>query len=164
MHPYLTHLLADIAAAHRIEIPREQTPSISFEEEMEEIEKWVKGEEPDYTFGYYCGLEAINFPPPEQLTDNEMKKVLKAFNRMMFSWNLDISLPEKLPISIAYKMTVDTLDSKTSIVNSGFMGFDFCTGYAPDCVFKEYCPCLEIWNRVDDENFSTGGPKEEDPF
>ncbi len=35
---------------------------------------------------------------------------------------------------------------ETNIVNSGSMSFDFCSGYAPDCEFKEYCPCLEIWN------------------
>jgi hypothetical protein len=162
MHPYLPHLLTDITAAHRIEIPTEQKPPMSFEEEMEEVEKWVEGDEPEHTFGYYCGLEAINFPPPEQLTDAEMKQVIKAFNQMMFSWNLNISLPEKLPIPITYKMTVDTLDTKTAIVNSGFMGFDFCTGYAPDCIFKEHCPCLEIWNRG--ENYSTDESKEENPF
>jgi hypothetical protein len=27
------------------------------------------------------------------------------------------------------------------------MSFDFCTGYAPDCVFKEYCPCREFWDK-----------------
>jgi hypothetical protein len=165
MHPYLSYLLTDIAAAHRGEIPVEQKKlPMSFEEQMEEIEKWVEGEEPEHTFGHYCGLEAINFPPPEQLTDAEMKHVIQAFNQMMFSWNLDISLPEKLPISIAYKMTVDTLNSKTAIVNSGFMGFDFCTGYAPDCIFKEYCPCLEIWNQENDENYLTDEPINENPF
>ncbi|MBC7873320.1 MAG: hypothetical protein H7Y01_04950 [Ferruginibacter sp.] len=61
-------------------------------------------------------------------------------------------MPEALPMPMAYKMTVDTLDSKTTIVNSGFMGFDIYTGYAPDCIFKEYCPCLEIRNREDDSD------------
>ncbi len=152
MHPYIPHLLADIAVAHRTEMPAASMPPMSFEEEMEEIEKWVAGEEPDHTFGYYCGLNAVDFPPAEQFTEGEMKLVLKAFNRMMFSWNLDISLPDTLPVALAYKMTIDTLNSKTHIVNSGMMGFDFCTGYAPECIFKEYCPCLEIWNRKEDED------------
>lgn len=152
MHPYIPHLLADIAAAHRTEIPAESKQPMTFEEEMEEIERWVEGEEPDYTFGYYCGLNAVDFPPAEQFTEAEMKHVLKAFNHMMFSWNLDITLPDTLPVALAYKMTIDTLNSKTNIVDSGMMGFDFCTGYAPECIFKEYCPCLEIWNRKEDED------------
>ncbi len=110
------------------------------------MEQWLAGEEPPHTFGYYCGLDAVNFPPPEQLSLKDMKKVCKAFRKMMFSWNLDIDLPEKLPLPIAYKMMIDTLNTKTTIVNCGTIGFNFCTGYAPDCIFKEYCPCLEIWN------------------
>lgn len=30
--------------------------------------------------------------------------------------------------------------------------FDFCTGYTPDCVFKQYCTCLEIMNNKEKEN------------
>jgi hypothetical protein len=82
---------------------------------------------------------------------------------MMFTWNFDIDLPELLPLPIAYKMTVDTLNQKTSIANIGSMGFDFCTGYAPDCVFKEYCPCLTIWNEADDIT-DVDFPENESPF
>ena len=163
MHQYLPHLLTDIDAAHRAEIRLEDQRPQTFEEHIAEVEDWLEGKEPLHSFGYYCGLDAINFPPPEQFNDAEIKRVLKAFNQMMFSWNLDISLPELLPLPIAYKMTVDTLNEKTSIVNSGRMSFDFCTGYAPDCVFKEYCPCLKIWNEADnitDVDF----PENEWPF
>jgi hypothetical protein len=144
MHPYIPYLLSDIAAAHRTGLADPDYPK-TIEEELEGMERWVEGEESPHTFGYYCGLEAVNFPPPEQLTHEEMKQVITAFGQMMFSWNLGIDLPEVLPLPIAYKMTVDTLNSKTTIVNSGMMSFDFCTGYAPDCVFKEYCPCRKIW-------------------
>lgn len=152
MHPYLTHLLSDITAAHRTEISMEDEQPPSIEKHFEEIENWLEGNEPAHSFGYYCGLDAINFPPPEQLNDTEIKEVLKAFGKMMFTWNLSIDLPELLPLQIAYTMTVDTLNTKTDIVNSGMMGFDFCTGYAPDCIFKEYCPCLKFWNEKDDIN------------
>ena len=46
-------------------------------------------------------------------------------------------------------MTVEILDSKTTIVETGRINVDFCSGYAPDCVFKEYCSCLEIWNEAE---------------
>jgi hypothetical protein len=145
MHPYIPHLLADIAASHRTEIPEDKFPQ-TMEDHFEEIDKWVSGEEPEHTFGYYCGLNSENFPPPEQLADEEMILIRKAFEKMMFTWNHGLSLPEKLPVAFAYKMIVDSLNMKTSMVNSGQMSFDFCSGYAPDCAFKEFCPCLEIWN------------------
>lgn len=159
MHPYLPHLFSDISNAYRAEIPEEAPqPAMTFEEEMEEIENWVEGEEAEHSFGYYCGLDTINFPPPDQLTGDELKTIIEAFGHMMFSWNLEISLPEKLPLPIAYAITVDTLNSKTSIPKCGFLGFDFCTGYAPDYIFKEYCPCLEIWNAEDDTDLNMDSP------
>ncbi|MEO9144583.1 MAG: hypothetical protein ABI237_03420 [Ginsengibacter sp.] len=145
MHTYIPQLLADIAAAHRTEIPEVLLPQ-TMEEYFEEIDKWVSREEPEHTFGYYCGLSWGNFPPAEQLADDEMILIRKAYEKMMFTWNQGIDLPEKLPVAFAYKMIVDSLNMKTTIVNSGGMHFDFCTGYAPGCVFKEYCPCLEYWN------------------
>lgn len=27
------------------------------------------------------------------------------------------------------------------------MDFDYCSGYAPDCVFGKYCSCLDYWNK-----------------
>lgn len=147
MHPYLPHLLSDIAAAYCNETNFGATKSLmTFEEEMEAIENWVEGEEPNHTFGYYCGLETINFPPPHQLTDEEMTQVIRTFEQMMFTWNMAVSLPEQLPVPRAYSLIIDTLNIKTDIIKTGRMTIDFCTGYAPDCVFKEYCPCLEIWN------------------
>lgn len=136
-----SHLLTDIATAHRTEIPKEKFPQ-RIEEEFEEIEKWISREEPEHTFGYYCGLRPENFPPAEQLTDEEMILIRQAFEKMMHTWNQKIDLPKKLPVAFAFRMMVDSLNIKTTIVNSGNMSFDFCAGYAPGCVFKEYCPLL----------------------
>ena len=163
MHPYLTHLLADIAAAH-CTTTFERKPDVTIEKHFEEVEAWIAGNEPEHTFGYYCGLQAVNFPPATQLTEKEMKLVCRAFEHMMFTWNHGIDLPKILPIAIAYKMTVDTLDSKTTIVNSGMLSFDFCTGYAPDCVFKQYCPCLRYWKSLPENDLPNARGKDGLPF
>jgi predicted DNA binding protein len=92
MHLCIPHLLTDITAAHRAGIPEEE-PFQTMEEHFEEIDKWVSGGEPEHTFGYYCGLSSENFPPAEQLTDEEMKMIRKAFEQMMYSWNHGIDLP-----------------------------------------------------------------------
>jgi hypothetical protein len=113
------------------------------EEHFEEIERWI-AEDPPNIFGDFCGLKVGDFPPAEQLSEEDMKIVCKAFKKMMFSWNLDIDLPDELPIPLAYSMTVDTLNQKTAIVNDGYMTFDYCSGSPEGCIFKEYCPCLKI--------------------
>lgn len=150
MHPYLHHLLQDIAAAHRTEAPPYQPPH-SFEEEMEDIERWCAGQDASYTFGEHCGLKAEDFPPPSQLTPNEMQLVCKAFRKMMFTYNLDDSFPPTLPPAFDYELLVDTLNEKTFIPLSGFASFNYCSGYAPDCKFKEYCPCWDVWMEQQDK-------------
>ncbi len=61
MHPYLPHLLSDIAAAHCTEMPEPEYPK-TFEEEMDAVEQWCAGEDPAHTFGYYCALHTEQFP------------------------------------------------------------------------------------------------------
>ena len=151
MHPYIPHLLADIHAAHRSQDNvAEETPQ-TLEEHMEEVEGWIAGEtlQPEHTFGYYCELESAHFPPPEQLSDEDMIRVCNAFEKLLFSWHSSIDLPKKFPLPLRYTFTVGTLDEGFTVVKSGFLTFDYCSGYAPDCIFKEYCPCLEFWNNAD---------------
>lgn len=85
MHPYIPHLLSDIALAHHTEIPEEiflQT----IKEHFEEIDRCVSGEEPEHTFGYYCGFYSENFPPADHLADEGMILIRKAFEKMMYTW------------------------------------------------------------------------------
>ena len=81
----------------------------------------------------------------------------------MFSWNLDADFPKTLPPALYYNFLINTLNEKTTIPNSGFMTFDYCSGYAPDCVFKEYCPCLKFWNE-EEPGISTNTNQDELPF
>ena len=143
MHAYIPFLLEDIAKAYRKPFAEEKSFNESIENHFEAIEKWLY-EDPPSTFGDYCGLKSEDFPPAEQLSEEDMVLVIAAFKKMMASWNLDIYLPDKLPVSIAYSIVVDTLNQKTAIVDNGFLCFDYCSGSPEGCVFKEYCPCLDI--------------------
>lgn len=163
MHPYIPHLLSDIAAAHRTEIPEETFPQ-TIEEHLEEVERWVNGETTEYTFGYFCGLESEMFPPATQLTDEEMMLVQNAFEQMMLTWNHKLDLPENLPVSFAYTLMVSSLTQETSIVNNGCMHLDFCRYYAPDCELKEYCLCWEVWNAEEDDDMNIDLKEGELPF
>lgn len=167
MHPYIPHLLEDLKNAHREDERIEEGSPLGddLENHFEEMERWLDADEPPNTFGHYCKLKAEDFPPPEQLSISDMKYVSTAFKKMAYTWNVDIHFPENLPIPIAYKMLVELLDTKTIIMRSGFINFDFCNGDPSDCVFKEYCSCLEHWK--DDTDFSaplTDSDNEDLPF
>lgn len=154
MHPYIPHLLADITAAHRDEdeIAEAASNPTSMEEYFAAVDRWMEGIEPPHTFGYYCGLESGNFPPPAQLSDKDMKQVCMAFESLLFSWDADIDLPDILPISLRYQFMIKTLTERFSLVNMGSPTFSYCNYYAPDCIFKEYCTCLEFWDDLDDDD------------
>lgn len=158
-------LISDIKNAHRLDIDYEDERELTFEEHIQEIESFLKRtEESCPTFSDHCGLESKYFPPADYFTDVELKLIFDALKEMMLTWNHDINLPENLPIQIAYKMTVGTLDKKTNILNSGFICFDFCDGYPPDCVFKEYCSCLELENKAEDSDDFNEKKEGELPF
>lgn len=163
MHPYIPHLLADITAAHRTEISEDE-PEQTIEEHFEAVDRWLSGEEPERTFGYYCGLNPENFPPAEQLTDEEMMIVRNAFEQMMLTWNHALNLPDNLPVAFAYTLMVSSLHHETSIDNKGCVDIDFCCYYAPDCELKEYCPCLEIWNEEEEDDMNINLKEGELPF
>ncbi len=149
MHPYTPYLLSDIKAACRREKILNEYESLeeqTLEEHFEEIERWVSGELPEHAFGYFCGLKSSDFPPTKQLSLRDMKLICKAFEKLLYSWNSGIDLPEKLPWPLRYKFMVDTLNQGITIVNSGFMTFGYCSGDAPNCIFKEYCSCLQYWD------------------
>jgi hypothetical protein len=159
MHPYLIHLLEDIEKAKRPgykkydpiayksseeETDIDDADSNSLDEHLMEMERFVS-EDPPSTFGDYCGLKASDFPPSEQLTEEDMQAVIAAFKKMSYTWNLDFSFPDKLPTPIYYKFMVETLDEKTWIVSSGTVSFDYCSGNPEGCKFGEYCNCLKYW-------------------
>lgn len=150
-HPYIPHLLDDIKAAQRDEEASLQDDAEeSIEEHFEQIDRWIAGEYDGHTFGNYCGLESINFPPPEQLNERDMELICDAFEELLASWNAGISLPDNVPLPLRYTLTVGTLNEEFVPMKMGSVIFDYCSGYAPDCPLKEYCPCLEVWNNDDD--------------
>ncbi len=148
MHPYLPYLLEDIKNAERIseEAPAEHYPE-TIEEELEAAEDWVSGGSLNHTFGYYCGLRREDFPPVEQFSEEDIRKTFRAFGHLLFTWNADLDLPEELPWTLRYKFMINILNEKFTLMESGFLVFDFCSGYAPGCVFGKYCGCKKFWDK-----------------
>lgn len=162
MHRYTPYLLSDIEAAERPDTLLEITAPQTFEEEMEEIERWVAGgKDTEFTFSHYCGLSAEQFPPAAQLPDEDIILICKAFEHLLFTWNSGIDLPKLFPLHLSYQFMIDILSKEFTLVSSGFITYDFCTGNAPDCDFGKYCPCLKYWNEKDGEDKSDENSEED---
>lgn len=145
MHPYLPHLLADIMNAEQKEDEESyrKLPK-SFEEEMEEMERYVSGDD-ERPLSYYTGLKKESFPPAEQLAEDDMKQILNAFDEMLKTWNVDIAYPDKMPITDRYRFLIETvLEDEITMMSFGFVCLDYCTGEPNGCAWGDYCPCLDI--------------------
>lgn len=150
MNELATLLLTDIKNVHRLEVNMLPETDQIINGHFVEIENYLNGFDSGPTFSDHCGLESQYFPPADFFSNAELKFICEAFENMMLTYNLSIDYPENVPVSLIYEVMVKTLDTPTSITNHGMLHFDYCSGYAPDCLWKEFCPCLKIWNSLDE--------------
>ncbi len=154
MHPYLPHLLADIAAATRPEEAQRAPllaagfdPDDSLEAHFQDIDRLVRGDfDGPYqpTLGQYVGLHAEDFPPADQLSDEDMSAAAEAFHRMLESWNHSAAVPDGVPPTLEYGLLVELLAEPTFIHRAGIKCFDWCAGVPHGCRLAQYCPCIKI--------------------
>jgi len=163
MHIYIPYLLGDIENASKNEnFYTSYKPSI--ENYFEAVESFLDPNASLKSFSSHCGIDSSDFPPAEQLSDDEMKKVVNALNKMMYTWNISVDLPDDMPVDFAYKLTVGVLDRKLAILNHGIVTVDFCTGNPEGCELKEYCPCSKMDNSRFDFDMDVDLDENELPF
>ena len=153
MEKYIKQLVGDIQNAHR-QLTKEETEATeTFEQHIEEVERFIAGEEDliQQSFGYHCQLNKEQFPPSNRLTSEQMNTVCDAFEKLLFTWNTHADFPDNLPIEMAYETLVSVLDRKFIIPTSGFVGLEFCDYEPEKCRFKEYCTCKELFAEMEEE-------------
>lgn len=157
MHHYLNQLHADIAAAkqHPPQRPAHlPKPKDEFEAHIEEVEAFLHG--PMHDFAYWTGIEWEALPPPEMIPSEEMERLGQALVDLWEAYNVFPAFPEEMPWTERYRAIRDSWKNETTMVHESSLGgritYDFCTGYAPDCVLKEYCSCRDMWADETEEN------------
>jgi len=142
MKKYLTQLKSDLKAAHRPPIKQvEQT----FEQHIQEVEAFLSFEEDEHhqVFGEACGIKKMQFPPAEKLSNQQMEELCNEISYLMRTWNLDISLPDTLPVERTYHFLTEVFDTKTMITDSGHVGIELCEYVIEGCIFGDHCMCKE---------------------
>jgi hypothetical protein len=155
MELYISQLIEDLHSAHRkvqnVKLsPQEET----FESYIAEVECFISGEGYE-SISSILGLEEIQFPPIERLTEEQMLKVILAFEACLASWNVCLDMPENIPISLQYKLYISTLSKTIDVLNFGTIHLEACTYCSDDCPLGEYCLCTAFENDYpDDMNFN----------
>src|SRR5690606_41725631 len=107
MHPYIKHLIDDIRNAAKKESNCQNSPEPkAFEEEMGDIERYIHGED-EIPLSQLTALNEADFPPANQLTDEAMRLVLAAFDKMLFTWNTAVDWRENMPVADRYNFLLN---------------------------------------------------------
>ena len=118
------------------EPPKEST----FEEMIEESEKYVQGDTLVTMFGHF-GLNKEDFPPAERLSDSQIEELTHALLRMWAAFNYTAVFPSKTPARILYPILCKQMEEPTLLMNHGHMGIEFCEYDPKTCPFGKYCDC-----------------------
>jgi hypothetical protein len=142
MEHYISQLIEDLHSAHRKEQSVKPSPQEeeTFESYIAEVERYISGEGYE-SISSILGLEEFQFPPIERLTDEQMFKVILAFDACLASWNVCLDMPENLPIPLQYKLYLTTLSQKINPVDYGMIHLETCSYNTDNCQLGEYCHC-----------------------
>jgi hypothetical protein len=157
MKKYLTQLLADLHTAHRPkqnwdEDPEERQTIEKHFEEVEEFLNWDEENPVGPTFSEACGIDKEAFPPVTKLQPKQIKTLSKAINKLLWTWNISVDLPDSLPLEQAYFFQTEVFDMQVMIVDFGMVGLSFCEDDFNLCTFGEvYCDCKKRWEEMEEE-------------
>ncbi len=158
MQTYLQQLLQDIADAAILpeEMPFDGPEPDTFEAHIFEVERYLH-DDPDTTLYQHTGLEKIQFPGDEHLTEEQCAAVAKALEDTYFSYGVTLEIPKDIPVRARYRTVVEALDKAVFFSRHGQVCIEYChydfDGYCPFGVEK--CPCYEEWE-ADVKNRSAG--------
>lgn len=148
MHTYLDQILEDLRAAQAQ--PPEATKFFSHEaagDPIQEVEAFLKS--PQHDFAYWTGISQEALPPLEALPADRVQELVDELKALWRAHKVEPLFPPNTPAWGQYRAlrACWTSEVGTNVTCT----FDFCTGYAPDCVLEDFCPCKETWEAADEE-------------
>lgn len=141
MQKYITQLIDDIRRAHgktgqhQSEFNLDHSLPDDFQCESEDV----------FPFKDFCGLSLEQFPPGQMLTEEQKEALCSAFEEMMYSYNLELVLPEELPTSVQYPLLSEMLDKKVPKVEDSLHCVELCQLDPNSCAFGSYCDCKNLF-------------------
>jgi len=161
MEKYIAQLLSDIDyATHNVSLP--------FAEGELHVGDWLTDEEEDQrapvrNLEEWTGIRQVQLPPAEQLTDDQVNRLLKALNDMLDGYNWSFVLQINVPDRIQYE-TIRINFNQDAKIKRWHMGFfKPCRDNTEHgkCTLGEYCQCAfysDLFSGFDDEQLT---PEEE---
>jgi hypothetical protein len=157
MDHYLDQLIADLRELHDKEPPpvdyRLLHPQYAdVPDEIKYVVEWENA--PQQSFFNLFGISPDIFPAPEQLSDSQMERLVKAILELWAAWRIFADLiPKQVPVSTVYQVVTDYWRNESIIyISEGSTHLEFCSYHPLDCPWKlEYCSCKEYEEQTNDK-------------
>jgi len=162
MERYIEQLLGDIAHS---------TENVSWPYAEKELQlwDWISEEEEDKTapirnLEEWTGIRAEQLPPVEMLSDEQVKTLLHALNKMLDAYNWCFVLQIAVPDRIQYSTIRDNFNQQARVKRWHMGFFEVCkegTEHGKCALGEEYCQCAffkELFSHFVDEDLT---PEEE---
>jgi hypothetical protein len=160
MEHYITQLLEDMLAAHKLQSEEDKQVLDEDDKDIEahfaRIERYLSGDgwqEISSIIGFY----PEQFPPVERLNESQMERVIVGFRELMRTHDVTFYTPEKLPTALEYHILTGALTREVYVpLNGGGDGgtdaLEFCRCNVETCPFGyDFCECKD-YNFDDDDD------------
>ncbi len=155
MQKYVNQLLVDLS---QIQQQREKERELRVSTEyygndkskyksmFAEVDRYTS-EDPKEVLGHHCGLQKIQFPKENLLSDKQCQDLTEALEMVYLAFNINANMPQMLPIKMRYKEIVELLDKKVFSDWFGMTTFEHCHyDYEGVCPFGvSHCDCWLNW-------------------
>lgn len=144
MHRYIQQLIEDFNNAEA-----GTPPEKNFDNSYEEFEKMMlEFEEGELVPAKNkVGVSYEELPPAGKMNDEQVQQLLEAMLNALSANGIEISFPgDKIPVKLAYTELREHFKEGFYLMPGWVI--DFCSGWCPDCAFKDYCRVKdEIWTK-----------------
>jgi hypothetical protein len=157
---YIQYLLTDISQA---------TANISFPSTGQELDiwDWASADDEDVSapirnLGTWTEITEETLPPNERLTDDQVRQLLEALNKLLSACNCEFVLQTIVPERIQYEAIRQNFNQDVKVRQWHMGFFEFCKPNTPlkTCALGEHCQCgfyADFFEGMVDENLT---PKE----
>lgn len=145
MERKIDQLLQEIEAAKQ---RKPEEPLARIDPDLPEVlfgaDEFIKA--PMKTFSELTGISPGQLPPPDQLSTAQQIQLGQAIIELWRIFNILAEFPDTVPDEAYYSILRKCWTAEeVQVLGLTHLHYDFCTGYAPDCILGEYCPCKKYW-------------------
>jgi hypothetical protein len=138
MQRYINQIIADFKKAKQNVPPDPELEKAESDEVF--AEKMLALETaPSVSFKEFFNVAYEELPPPEKLSEDQMKQIIDAIVDTFKAFHISVDLKPTIPLKLKYEILRDIFIDEIFYMPGFDMTFDFCDGNCNTCKIFDYC-------------------------